>query len=533
LGKHRGKHASTATPPPAHITSYALWDNESATQATDWLNYGEGTSASLTSNCTGNCHSILYLDASDIGVTNTGGSSDAPYGGECGSSGPGSWKNTATTEDWYEHAYGTDKTNAANRVAAEYNSTTYRWFANKGSANFRSYIASYIADCVLAGYGGVAVDNYYGLFLDNMNLGLNNGQQTGMYATLSQFHGNALNLANSGTMAWGGCANLYDGTTCTTNTEISGNESQLAEYSTDCTPSGNTCAAGSYLGDIVGFINGLKHKNGSQMYSFYNGQLDTDTRVLYGTVGVTQGAVTEEQVVNSDTIRSSSSISNVLDIASYGYHDGFGYVIEDSGTDSGSCGAGSNCQQQLLRLHAGVVWLSLYGRLIDWPNFDGSNTAGELAGVYPYEFVYPTNPVQTMTLGSGGSGGAASLCVSGTYPNCLYRREFTDCYIQTNFNTTASGADGGHCGVLLNLTGSSVTLDSTTGPAWLQYYSLYTRLIAFCTPSTGNGYFTPGCNPATSGGDVTEGALNTTGYTFPTDAHTIPSDDAVFFIAHG
>jgi hypothetical protein len=133
--------------------------------------------------------------------------------------------------------------------------------------------------------------------------------------------------------------------------------------------------------------------------------------------------------------------------------------------------------------------------------------------------------------GSHESQSSGGYCASGTAPNCVFVREFRDCYWNPSYTSNSSNAvDEGPCAVAWNLTGGSVPFSSS----WFPHWASYNHIISFCTD---NGSYIIGGTYATGTGTVCSGSSGndvanggTLGWTISKSAFTgnLALYDAVF-----
>jgi hypothetical protein len=162
--------------------------------------------------------------------------------------------------------------------------------------------------------------------------------------------------------------------------------------------------------------------------------------------------------------------------------------------------AGASYQAQSRRVQEATILLGYSpGHLVDWADLEQGSHA---LAVWPEEGIYPTQPVQSMSVpgGAGCLAGTGVVCSTGGHTDLLvapgvYRREFGACYDQG----TAIGA----CATIVNTTASPVLVPSAS--------------------LTG----TYGHQVTLTGGDVQSGGtINTTGVPFTPGASTIAPHDA-------
>lgn len=551
-----------ATPPPAHIQTYAYYNefgdntSTSATQAQDWLSFCEGYgSTKPQTDCTSPVHLLMYFNVSEMDdcFNSTCGeypyASDMPWaGGQTGTNCPAGAKDYPNGEDlsggnanfgsagygdetWFEHAPGAASASATYRIVSDYATHTnqYLWYLNKASSSARAYQNNVLDNCT--GAHGEIWNNYWGIRPDQSTIEMSQGHADFGVAATAPYVG--INVGSTGANPWysGSCSNPYASPPCTqTSGPLSTNYSATYECSTD------TC----YNTAMSGMYSGWHHANTGAFSVIYNGLLNTDFSVLNASSNIA-GGIAEKQITDSG-FTYNYYMTRVIDVgATMAATDSSKYFVVLNDTISGSS-PGSTSWEQAQRLIHGIEWLVLYPKLVDWDYYNSGKTN---TGVYPIDFVYPTQPVQTAAAASATSGsvtacgyGTASacayggahdpaICVSGTAPACVYRREFAHCYIQTNFNTTASGMDEGPCGVLVNLESSAVTISSS----WLTH--TYTSVMALCTPGSS---YTAACASGSSGGDVGGTGVGngpgTVNCSIAASAVTsIPSNDTVIYWA--
>jgi hypothetical protein len=162
--------------------------------------------------------------------------------------------------------------------------------------------------------------------------------------------------------------------------------------------------------------------------------------------------------------------------------------------------AGAADQDQSRRVQEATILLGYSpGHLVDWADLEQGSS--DLA-VWPEEGIYPTDPLESMSVpgGTGCLAGTGVVCSTGGHNDLqvapgVYRREFGDCYEQD--------ASVGACAAIVNTTASPVTVPAS----WLtQAYGHQVTL---------------------DGGDVQSGGtVDLTGASFTPGASTIPAHDA-------
>lgn len=554
-----------ATPPPAHIKTYAYYDefsqntNTSSTQTQDWLNFCEGTGSTVPqTNCVSPVHLLVYFNVSEMDDCFSSTCGENPYdadmpwaGGQTGTSCPAGAKDYPNGEDlsggnanfgksgygdetWFEHAAGAPSQSATYRVVSDYGQNTdqYLWFLNKGSSSALSYQNNVLDNCTGA-HGEAWNADYWGIRADQSTIDMTQGNAdfglaaSGIYAPI--YTGMNIGPGNSPYYS-GACANPYSSPPCTQSSGVlTSNYKATYECSTDA----------CYDGAMSGMYGGWHHSGGGPFYTIYNGLLNTDLSVLNASTNIV-GGIAEKQITDTGGVTDATYMARVIDVGStLAATDSSKYFVVLNDNKSGDS-PGTTTWEQGQRLIHGIEWLVMYDNLVDWDYYSYGSTNTE---VYPIDFVYPTQPVQTAAAASATSGGVtacgfgtasacayggahdAAICVAGTAPNCVYRREFSHCYIQTNFTSSGSGTDEGPCAALVNMETSSVTIQS----AWLT--QTYASVMSLCSPGSS---YTAACASSTSAGDVGSsgvgngpGAVNCSiGATAVT---SIPSYDAVLY----
>lgn len=554
-----------ATPPPSHIKTYAYYDefnqntNTSEPSTQNWLNFCEGSgSTTPQTNCTSPVHLLVYFNAAQMDVCFNSVCGENPYdsdmpwaGGQTGTSCPAAAKDYPNGRDlsggnanfghtgygdetWFEHAAGSPSATAAYRIVSDYGQNTdqYLWELNKGSTSALAYQNNVLDNCT--GAHGEVWNSYWGVRADQSPINMSEGvadfgvDASGLYAPV--YTGMNIGMGTGGSYYSGSCADPYSSPPCIqTAGPLTSNYKATYECTTD------TC----YNDAMASMYDGWRHANSSPFSTMYNGLLNTDFSVLNASPNIV-GGIAEKQITDTGGFTYQSDMARIIDIgATLAATDSTKYFVVENTNKTGDT-PGTAFWEQSQRVIHGVEWLAFYDNLVDWDYYSSGSTNTE---VYPIDFVYPTQPDQTAAAASATSGavtpcgfGTASacayggahdsaICVAGTAPNCVYRREFAHCYIQTNFATTASGIDEGPCAVLVNLETSSQTIQST----WLT--RTYQSVMALCSPGAS---YTVACSSAASGGDVGgTGVGNGPGTVncsiAASSVTSVPSNDAVFY----
>src|ERR1700694_1685190 len=497
---------------PLHVPNWAyvgqFRENLSATveEINRNLTYGEdagavgnpaGNVASICGNSNARpCRSVLYLNANNATINNGkcgtryGESVDFPYG-------HGNWLSHAR-ESWYIHVAGTSSSPATRLYGVQRRPCGHRYSVtnyviNQADPGFIQWINDALQNSVFND-GLVKPDLYSALMVDNTL-----PKQVRFYSYVGEERscGNPLkSLSNS----------------------------EVKIVSNDCSMSAEYPSDEAYQKMHLVFLNSLRHSpngpyHGQPFDTFYNGLVTPDMTLLVGGPHVL-GGICEGCVVSGGRPASAKSIANLLDIASHVNNKTTKSLVVLS---SGSHDIGSQEQLRDRRLHRAALWLSFKEKqTISWANLEAGQPTQ--SPEWPEDFIYPRNPLQSMLAGSAGQHGAADLIVDGPYPAAVYRREFTDCTV----GTSGRAVPIGRCAVLLNLSSSPVAVQQD----WLS--AKYAHHLGFCS---GFASYTddPGCNPATSAGDVLgahgtgPGALDMSSLPVRS-GDTVPPRDAIFLV---
>lgn len=596
------------TPPSAHVltqadygTAYGVNGNTNTTNTDNWLNYCFTTIDVDVFNCDGNpAKPLIYMSATLFQAHGTGTTTNYPWHSASNANGRtcpapttgnlmtatgGQWPTSMhLQETWFQHVYGTSST-TANRIAAFYHEYTGSNDAVQllpmdiGNTSLQQYVAAWLQNCEISvTIGGVSTPFIFdsvgvAIFEDNGgNMMAENlwALGDGYGYTIQKNTGSATSVPSPAEYSSQSCATLWSTTTvyCESATQIStAAANKTFEYGTSVDT--------NYHNAWTGLIqNGFVHFNGTEYPLEINeGHSSTDFSQIAASTNVI-GLMMEKQVITGGGNTYNYYVESVIDTctslnATYTYA---GCVLED--TDPANSTAknggvitpdpiGSDRHQQNLRTHFGVLWLLYSDATVDHADLDDDEQAKSTCGaggtsqcngvgVWPMDFVHPSNPVQTAAVAQGNSAGACSyymtnLCTSHGYRDLVVAgsgnavvlvREFNDCWYQPSFINSHTGqTDLGMCGVVVNLETSSVPFQTT----WLTNWSSYLHMIVLCTPGTGATYTSPNCTPATSGGDVGSAALAVGSGPGAINYNTIPAswasgqsigkNDAWFFIA--
>lgn len=564
----------SATPPPAHLATWSNWGGAASTtpaNAPSIVDYAFTAIGVSTSACSTPCQTVIYTDSTITDPDSTGYDTDPPwrYGGTSNASGTCPEPSTAffksgkDAESWYLHSPG--YSDAAHRIAAFYHqfnpgsptNALYIWPMNVGSAGMQSYAQSVMKYCVDSS-GGVANDlnGYNFMFQDNWASKMSaNGSVFGSYGyTVQKDSGTATDVPSPISYASANCSNLYPGSNgyCTQSSQIAGgSDTSTNEFSSDSV----------WYSAMKSFVQGFKHADGAAYMTFVNACHNTDT--TYWSVTNMQGCMLEHWVVQSGTPQYLFMMAQAVDSCATAETNSKYFVLED--TDPGYNGSiltvNTAEHQANLRLHFGIAWLCAGPYFIDDPDFEYATyqaTGGyKSINAFPMDWYVPDRPTVTApaatasgsmcgeadpshpsgyeNFGGAGAacntGGIRSYCVSGTAPDCIAVREFTNCYSKTTFDNNSATASGPYdCAVVVNLTSSAQTI----AQSWLTNASKYAHMVVPCTPSsayfgthTYTGRSTSVVCSAATGEDVNEGgawnAATAVDWSF-----SIPSGDAVF-----
>lgn len=577
--------AATPTAPPSHILTYAYVQDGyvAAAHANQWLTFCEGGTADTVRDCTWTPENptgakpIMYWSANIAQPDTTGNDVDMPfkygesnYNGTCPEPTSHLFRSSVPQEEWFMHSANAPTPTYSYRIGAiDSKNHLYNWFMALNDASLQNYAAGVAARCQTKdGTTSLIWSRFYGIFEDNMTYVEQVGESPwgGDYNNVADTNQKNVGVyTGSGGFASTNCpgdgmgATFYNGsaTLCTRSSQLDGTDLFTFEYPDEIYFDQSFSDFSSKI-----LHNSVDQQQGPQFAWFLNGMFSTWNQWLCCNDGAV-GAVTETQVIQRGAVQPAKNIANVIDICTSMAQNfpSYYWVYLDTapGPATGAAELGTQLHQQMQRVHFAVAWICMYPNLVDWPNLEyanNKNAAGQSleASVWDLDFINPTGAYQTAAKptpdgcglygtfnGSTGAipelctaGGAnetqasGGYCASGNPPNCIYVREFSDCWWQKP-DFSAGQVDEGPCAVALNLTGSSKTVSS----GWFPHWSSLNHVMLPCTPSQyiSNGTYS-GENTSTvvcsgsSGGDA--GAGGTLDWSTSKAAlTTLPNDDAV------
>jgi len=466
--------------------------NSTAAEVQTYIDFGEGVGTNALSYCANACHSQVYIPNERQYINSSGAGTNPPSsGGDTGTGCPSGNFGANEDETWFMHGSGVGSQIASTRVVGYQDSVpAWIYFTNPGSTTWRTYNNNYVKNCTNS--SGAVVDDFWGSFYDDsvpsMNwenhyaVDLNCGSTVG-----SQDGDNDLSVDGAWTDPTSNTNGTYITTTC----------ASYFEYATDS----------ALITALDGFFGAITHQDSSTFWkepNYYCCGI-TDASMLSSCSSCFAG-LADTVLISHGTVSSSANFAQFLDwVSGVEAKTTKAFDLLSSSPDAFDTLAHAEKEVQDQELHFASVWLGC--------NVNATNTISTILGgpqpqclswfyadysnyntteSFDWNNIVLEQPVQTMQAGSGGIHGAADLCVnSTTYPNCLFVRQFKNCfYKKAHFlnGTTAK------CAVLVNVSGSTQTLKS--GSTTFPDGTAYDKYVAFC-----QGGDTV-CSPLSSAADV-------------------------------
>jgi len=499
-------------------------------------------SSNGTGKCAGLCRPGFYANLSEARPDLHGDDDNPPFesarsnnglGGSCPSTAPRLFASGVFQESDFYHAAGTSVA-SENRIASA-TEGHYVWFWNKGSDRLLNFVNGVLQNCKST--NDAIYDDYKFLFADNTDFPMSRGNAD-FGAYFPGIPGALKNIGSAnGQLVSAKCA-FYDGSPhCTQAGSI---------RSSSTTSTLETATDSDYNRDISKLYCNLKHRDGSIFFVIFNGAkfnyVPTRCPAVLG--GLAEGLPYE------NVLASHPHLAQALDAAS-GYcsttspPQSWGALSigsmgnADAGPNTASGPFGSARQQTAMRIQMAFAYLSMStcspNRTLDWADIEAGQKPR--ASEWPYQFLVPTSSTVRMVSGARGVHGANDLCISGTYPNCVYAVTFRYCWWQPHYGSAKPGFNVGPCAAELNLSGSArpvVDTDFFGVPA-----HTFTHFITPCT-STAASYFAYVADPACSGntaGDVMTAGTSGTGpgtlkaaFSYAPGTYTLANNDAIVLV---
>jgi len=517
------------------------------------LSYGEdgGTGFAYrgsdkgTGKCAYPCLPGFYANLSEARPDLNGDDDNPPFesarsnnglGGSCPSTAPHLYASGVFKESDFYHAAGTSVA-PEDRIASA-TEGHYVWFWNKGSDHLLNFVNAVLQNCEST--NSAIYNDYKFIFADNTDFPMSRGNADfGGY--FPGIPGALKNIGSSnGPVVSARCAFDQSSRHCIQNDGV---------RSSSTTSTLETATDSDYDHDISKLYCNLKHRDGAKFLVIFNGAkfnyVPTHCPAVVG--GVAEG-------FPYDTVLAPHlSLARALDAAS-GYcsttspRQSWGALSigrmgdADAGPNTASGPFGSARQQMAMRVQMAFVYLSMaacsWNRTLDWADIEAEQKPR--ASEWPYQFLIPTAPTVTMVSGTRGIHGANDMCISGTYPNCVYAAAFKYCWWQPHYGSAAPGSDIGPCAVEFNLSGSArPVLDSDFSriPS-----GTFTHFITPCTSTAASytDYVTaPSCSGNSAGDVMIEGANGTgpgtlkAAFPYVSGSYELANNDAVVLVSKG
>jgi hypothetical protein len=503
--------------PPLHRLNWAYWEpysgssysqnvNTTPAEGNRYLTFAEGNgresrdvgdcaNAGLYSGCNG----VYYFDSMYEWFNNSSGRvAQEPFAGECATNGtqPAGLA-TAASETWYLHSTNGQGAVFSNRIVEFYPSsadTALGMMMNRNSAGYTAYVNQILQRCQLG--SGTSYDVRYHpnaesyIMADNTWTDPNSGLSSALTGYGDSNVGGTPGTDDADGDLWNP-ANAH-GWCSTPPCTGAGGDQNGGSYLSSTVAAAEVSPSG-WVKMLTSFFSALKHADGTPFQTFVNGQTTTDVTLLNSVPNIVGGV--DEGAFSP--YAPASYVEYALDVcASVVNNTTKMFVGLNYARCPGCTVPGSPANLQARRWADGLLLLCYAdGRVVDWEDME---SAPYNDAVFPEEFVTPEGPLQTMQAPQPAgcqrsactSHGSRDVAVAGTYPRFLYRREWTDCWVDVNGTET----DEGPCAVFVNTTGSTQTITAA------MLSQPYNYVLEFCTP-VGGAADVPTCS-GTSGGDI-------------------------------